>query len=278
MAEPPITLHAIHDDGPGNLTPTRIVIHATCPNIGYPKASAAGLARSTANYFTSKAAGGSAHYVVDPDDEQHSVADAHIAWHAPPNPHSIGIEICAEGGDYPRSYTRDQWLSPQVWPAVERAAARTAELCDRHGIPKVRLSVADLLAGRHGICGHVDVSNAWHQSAHSDPGPAFPWAEFMDAVTDGAHASSGTPKARHLEDDGMYIRYQVANGPMITAILSGSLLMGLGTPGELKSAQANIDAGSPCQWVDKPTWDALDAASHRVHDNPRPVVISPAKP
>lgn len=195
MAEPPITLRAVHDSGAGNLTPTRVVIHATCPDVGYPAASAAGTAHGTALYFQNPASGGSAHYVCDGGREEHCVPDGVIAWHAPPNEHSIGIEICAEGGNYARSYTREQWLSAQVWPGVVRAAARTRELCARFGIPVTKLSVADLLAGRRGICGHVDVSQAWHQSDHSDPGPGFPWSEFLAAVSTGA-----SPQTTHPED------------------------------------------------------------------------------
>lgn len=183
MSEPPITTRATHDGGPGNTPPSRVVIHATCPNIGYPMASGPGAARSTARYFQSATAGGSAHYVCDGGEEQHCVPEDIIAWHAPPNPHSIGIEICAEGGEYPKSYTRAQWLSDAVWPGVLRAAARTRELCLRYSLPQVKLNSADLLAGRKGICGHADVSHAYAQSSHTDPGPAFPWVEFMSAVS-----------------------------------------------------------------------------------------------
>jgi hypothetical protein len=104
------------------------------------------------------------------------------AYHAPPNAHSLGIEITAEGGDYPKNYSRDEWLSPQVWPAVQRAATRARDLCDRYGLPLVKLTPADLLAGKKGICGHVDVSQAWHQTNHTDPGPNFPWDRFMAEV------------------------------------------------------------------------------------------------
>lgn len=183
MAEPPITIRAAHDSGPGNGPITRVVIHATCPDVGYSKASAPGTAHGTALYFATQAAGGSAHYVCGVDGEEHCVPEDVIAWHAPPNPHSLGIEITAEGGNYARNYTREQWLSPEVWPAVQRAAARVRDLCDRHGIPLVKLTPTDLLAGKRGICGHVDVSQAWHQSTHTDPGPNFPWAEFMAEVT-----------------------------------------------------------------------------------------------
>lgn len=184
MAEPAITLKAIHDSGYGNLIPTRVVIHSTCPSLGYPHASAPGQAHNTARYFQNPNAGGSAHYVVDIADEHHCVTDSVVSWHAPPNERSIGIEICSEGGDYPLSYTREQWLSDAVAPALHRAAHRTAELCARFGIPPVKIGPSQLAAGAHGVCGHVDVSRAWRQSDHSDPGPGFPWPEFMDLVTE----------------------------------------------------------------------------------------------
>ncbi len=181
MAEPPITIRARYSSfAPGdNADPTRVVIHATSPGtLGYPRASAAGTALSTARYFASAAAGGSAHYIVDiSDDEQHCVPDNTIAYHAPPNERSLGVEICAE-----TTYIREQWLSPQVWPAVLHAASRTAELCGRFRIPIVHIGPAQLQAGARGICGHIDVTNAFHQTNHTDPGPNFPWAEFLAAV------------------------------------------------------------------------------------------------
>lgn len=186
MTEPPVSIQAIHDDGPGNLPATRVVIHATEGDLGYPRTSAAGQALGTAHYFAGGDAGGSAHYVEDVAGEQHCVADSHIAWHAPPNQHSLGIEICGNV-----EYSREQWLAPDVWPAVVRAADRTRDLCTRYGIPAVRISTADLLAGAHGICGHVDVSDAWHQTSHTDPGAGFPWPEFMSAV---AGASTSVSK------------------------------------------------------------------------------------
>jgi hypothetical protein len=60
MAEPAITIRAVHDSGSGNLPINRVVIHSTCPNVGYPAASAPGAAHGTALYFTNPASGGSA--------------------------------------------------------------------------------------------------------------------------------------------------------------------------------------------------------------------------
>ena len=194
MAEPPITLRARFSSFArgDNANPTRVVIHSTAPGTGFPRASAAGTALGTARYFASAAAGGSAHYIVDVAGEQHCVPDDTIAYHAPPNERSLGIEICSEA-----FYTRDQWLSPQVWPAVVRAASRTAELCARFGIPKVRIGPAQLRAGARGLCGHIDISNAFGQTSHTDPGPNFPWNDFLAAVTGGGT----TPAPASRKDD-----------------------------------------------------------------------------
>jgi N-acetylmuramoyl-L-alanine amidase len=195
MAEPPITVRARFSSFTrgDNADPTRVVIHSTAPGTGFPRASAAGTALGTARYFASAAAGGSAHYIVDLAGEQHCVPDDTIAFHAPPNGRSLGIEICSEA-----FYTRDQWLSPQVWPAVARAASRTAELCTRFRIPQVRIGPAQLRAGARGICGHIDITNAFGQTSHTDPGPSFPWNEFLTAL--GGSAPQATITSSRKDD------------------------------------------------------------------------------
>lgn len=184
MTEPQITTLAAHISAGSNLPVSRIVIHATSPGLPpatFPLSSSAGMARSTASYFHQESSGGSAHYVEDVTNEEHCVPDYAVAWHAPPNPGSIGVEICAEVW-----YSREQWLGSDVWPAVTRAAARAAELAARFGVPTVRLTVGDLRAGRRGVCGHWDVSLAFQQSDHTDPGPNFPWDHFMAEVLNAA--------------------------------------------------------------------------------------------
>lgn len=202
--EPTITIRAVYSSftSGDNAHPTRIVIHGTNSGQGFPTASRAGTALDTANYFAGKGGkqpGGSAHYIVDVATEVHCVPDNTVAFHAPPNERSIGIEICADGGDpkvAPTNYTLEQWTSPQCWPAVLRAAQRTAELCTRFNIPVVKLSPADLVAGRRGICGHVDISQAFRESTHSDPGPSFPWASFLAAVAAAMTSKPSTRKPR----------------------------------------------------------------------------------
>lgn len=183
MAEPAITVRAAHDSGSPNGPINRIVIHLTAGSAVYPTTALAPAAAGTAHYFTLAATPGSAHYVHDTGTaEQHCVPDNTVAWHAPPNPRSIGQEICGDP-----SWSRNEFLDARVAPALIHAAARTRELCDRFGVPKVKIDAGQLLAGARGVCGHVDVSNAWHQSTHWDPGPNFPWDFYM------AQVAGGTP-------------------------------------------------------------------------------------
>ena len=118
-------IQAAHHSADPNLPPTRVVIHATCPDVGFPSASRAGRAVGTAGYLASISASGSAHYVCDATETVQYLGEDVIGWLAPPNGHSIGIEICADGGSRAsfnnpsHAYSPKQWLSPQVWLAVE---------------------------------------------------------------------------------------------------------------------------------------------------------------
>ncbi|QQY11864.1 N-acetylmuramoyl-L-alanine amidase [Cutibacterium avidum] len=176
---------AAHHGPTTNAPVSRIVIHSTCPDVGFPAASKAGRAVSTANYFASTSRPASAHYVVDIATTVQCLPENTVGYHAPPNSGSIGIEICSDGGSKgsfenpAHAYTTTQWLSPEVWPAVERAAILAREICHRHHIPIRRLSVAQVRAGERGICGHNEVSEAFHRSDHDDPGPWFPWDRFI---------------------------------------------------------------------------------------------------
>lgn len=182
------------------------------------------------------------------------VIAAGLCWHAgvvfessQANEHAIGIEAEATGVD--------------PWPLVQYDAyARlTAGLAKHYG-----LSVARVL-------GHKEV--ACPLGRKSDPN--FDMPAFRTRVTNTAtSAPAPTPKPRH-ERDQMYIKCETTpGGTVLTGILSGSLLIGLGEGGETASADLAISNGATVQWVVKGTWDALDASSHRVHDNPRPVVVT----
>jgi hypothetical protein len=167
-----------------------------------------------AQYFAMQASGGSAHYCLDHETGVQSVKEAAIAWHAPPNSHSIGLEMCDmvlwnqggghNAGEYQKEFAGNEaafharWSLPKWDALLRRTASVTRYLCLKYNVPMVKLSPADLLAGRRGICGHIDVSLAWHQTDHSDPGPDFPWARFMAYVTGGV---APPPPPTQPEDD-----------------------------------------------------------------------------
>lgn len=191
---PSVDIQAVHVGGYQSVV-NRIVIHGTNQGGGgFPDSSQPDVAGGTSRYFTDPASGGSAHTVSDSSQLIRCVAENVVAWHAPPNDNSLGNEIASQSW-----YTRDQWLDARVWAAVDRTAKETAAQCLRWNVPIVKLSSADLLAGKRGICGHVDVTNAWHQSDHTDPGDGFPWPEFIAAV----QKYAGQPSAPLPGDEDM---------------------------------------------------------------------------
>ena len=168
---PPYLGPAAHTSAGDNKPIHRIVLHSTV------SPCAPGGARQIAAYFRSPSAGGSAHYVVDPDEIVQVVKDSVIAWHAPPNSNSLGIEMC----DMPNTTTADRWNDAAHQKMLARVATLTAQLCLAYDVPAVFLTAADLQAGKRGITTHNNVSQAFHQSTHWDPG-AWPQVKFMAAV------------------------------------------------------------------------------------------------
>lgn len=157
----------------GNNKPIdRVVIHSTVSS------SRPGTARGIARYFRSSSAGGSAHYVIDADETLQTAYDSVIAWHAPPNAHSLGVELCDDPSD-PRGLRR--WDDPDHAAVLERAALLVAELCLAYGVPARYLGPVRLKLGRRGVTTHAAVSTAFRQSTHWDPG-TWPRRRFMRRV------------------------------------------------------------------------------------------------
>lgn len=150
---------------------TRIVLHSTV------SPCVPGGAREIANYFRSQAAGGSAHYVADCDEVVQVTYDGVIAWHAPPNAHSIGIEMC----DLPTTKDASRWKDANHQKMLDLVATLVAQLCLAYDVPVRFVSVRGLLAGKGGITTHNNVSLAFHQSTHWDPG-SWPRWRFMYRV------------------------------------------------------------------------------------------------
>lgn len=149
----------------------RLVIHGTVTPCGD------GWARRVAADFHTTSRDASAHYVIDPGEIVQCLTESTVGYHAPPNTGSLGFELCD-----PQAGSSSRWKDANHEAMLRRAAALVRARAKHWGVPLVKLSAADLKAGRRGICGHADVSAAWHLTDHIDPGTGFPWAHFMDLV------------------------------------------------------------------------------------------------
>jgi N-acetyl-anhydromuramyl-L-alanine amidase AmpD len=134
-------------------------------------------AEDCARFFATTDIKASAHYNVDVDSIVQSVRENDIAYHAPPNTHSIGVEHAG----YARQ-SRAQWLDDYGQKMLRLSAGLVAELLVKYDLPAVFLSPADLRAGKRGITTHANVSKAWGQTTHTDPGPDFPIDWYMARV------------------------------------------------------------------------------------------------
>lgn len=177
-----------HTSGPMG-TVDLVVIHATV------SPCKVGGARQNASYFQTDAAGGLAHYIVDPSEVVQACREAVACWHAPPvNQRAIGIELCD-----PQAGLASRWGNPAHKSMLALAARLVADVCHRHGLPMVYVDHNSLLRGERGITTHHDVTLAYHKSTHTDPGPAFPMGAFITAVN--GHRTAPPPTPAPQEDD-----------------------------------------------------------------------------
>jgi MYXO-CTERM domain-containing protein len=142
-----------------------IIIHTTQGSYG-----------GTINWFQNPAAEVSSHYVVRSSDGEitQMVDDRDIAWHiACFNAHSIGIEHEGFVDDPGTWYTEAMY---------SESARLTAWLADTYAIPKDRAH----------IMGHGEAPDC---SDHTDPGPGWDWAHYMDLVATGGQPQFGADAA-----------------------------------------------------------------------------------
>lgn len=155
--------------------PRVIVIHTT---EGHEHFQAA---EDGAAYNQRRTDGTSAHYFVDPDSVVHCVRTRDQAHCARRNGNRIGIqyELCGRA-----SQTDAQWDDANSAAIIRRAAVQAARDARKYGIPVVKLTPAQLRDGGRGFVGHVDCTYAFPEDNgdHTDPGPRFPWAEFLALV------------------------------------------------------------------------------------------------
>lgn len=137
-------------------------------------------AENVAHWFAGGSAPkASAHYCVGQTGLVQCVRDDDVAWHAPgANAHGIGIEH--EGY---ASQTKEEWADVASKATLWRSARLVASLTRKHVIPIRRLTLQEIKTGQSGLCGHKDITDALNDGkGHWDPGPAFPWDDYLDMV------------------------------------------------------------------------------------------------
>lgn len=145
-------------------------------------------AENTAAYFASGAVVASAHACVDQDSVVVCLPPTATAF-AAPGANADGYQI--EHAGY-ASQDGAGWADAESQSMLRLSAAHAREIALAAGIPLRHLTDDELAAGYAGFVGHDQVSRVYKRSDHWDPGPSFPWSEYMGLVN-GEAATEETP-------------------------------------------------------------------------------------
>jgi N-acetyl-anhydromuramyl-L-alanine amidase AmpD len=168
-----------------------IVIHTTQ---GHERATSA---EDGAAYDARRTDGTSTHYFHDQNSTVQCVHTADIAHTARAEGNRRGIqhELCGRA-----EQTDAQWDDAASAGTLRQAAKQAARDAKKWGIPVRHLTVAEVRAGYKGFCGHYDITRAFPQDggSHTDPGPDFPWSDFLTMVR--AELAPPPPKGPAVTD------------------------------------------------------------------------------
>lgn len=142
----------------------------------------AGKAKQVWNWFRGKTSPkASAHYMVDNREVFQLISDDDTAWAVDDfelNQQSISIELAGSA-----SQSTAQWADGYSTAELKVAATLASTLAKKYGIPAIKLSPADIIAGKSGFCGHADITVAKKvKGGHTDPGRFFPWVTFLSKI------------------------------------------------------------------------------------------------
>ncbi len=155
---------------------TRIVIHRM------QAAEKGDTAERVAKYFQNPSSPSSAHLNIDNNSVVESVKPNRVAYHAPPNTRSYGLEHAGYEAD--GSWTDDAY-SNDMMKVSAMASAKFIQDQAKLGnkIPTVWLSITDLRANPNakGFTSHFNVGKAFGKSDHWD-GMYFPHVAYLAMV------------------------------------------------------------------------------------------------
>lgn len=135
-------------------------------------------AENIAAYFASGAVVASAHACVDQDSVVVCLPPTATAF-AAPGANADGYQI--EHAGY-ASQDGTGWADEASQSMLRLSAAHARTIALAAGIPLRHLTDDELAAGAAGFVGHDQVSRVYKRSDHWDPGPAFPWSQYMGLV------------------------------------------------------------------------------------------------
>lgn len=151
-------------------------------------------AESVAAWFAGpNAPQASAHYCIDADSIVACVRDTDVAWHAPgANHNGLGLEHAGRAAQ-----SAAEWNDDYSSRLLDLSSELVAQKCAKYDIPAVWLSPAQLRAGKRGITGHVQVSEAFKRSDHTDPGKSFPVEAYIARVREHLGHAFVQPEQHH---------------------------------------------------------------------------------
>ena len=161
-------------------------------------------AERVAEWITRRTTPGSYHDIVDADSAVYLVAYDNEAFHVAThrlNRSAIGLAFACRTTDWDRMSParRDAFLTSGA-AAAARAAAHVTTRTART-VPARRLTLDQALGGMSGFLAHGDAD----PERRTDPGPKFPWEEFLVAYRQ-ATAPTGGPPIDDEEDDMRLLR------------------------------------------------------------------------
>jgi hypothetical protein len=150
------------------------------------------------------------HYITDTESVIPVVPDGFVAY-AAAGGNAQGLHICHPGR---AGQSRDDWFDTNSSGMLEQVARWLADKSAEYDIPLNKLTTVQVARGAPGVCGHVEVSQAFGKSTHTDPGKGYPWDWVIDrarALRDPAPDTTPPTSAEGFtseEDDAMWFYSQ----------------------------------------------------------------------
>lgn len=156
-----------------NRTAVQLVVIHTTEGSAHAQSAEDGAA-----YDQRRTDGTSTHYFHDSNSTVQCVRTADQAHTARTQGNRRGIhhELCGR--------TTIDWSGTYAQAMLRQAAKQCARDAKKWDIPVRKLTAAQVADGVKGFCGHVEITKAFpaDRGTHTDPGPNFPWPQFLDLV------------------------------------------------------------------------------------------------